>query len=266
VKGKPMGAMKRRSNEATKGLWGRCAAGALCVALLAWAPAALALQSDPPKPDQPKQDEPKQDEPRQEQPQRSGPPDLPDLDELLGLPGRDRPAREGEELPDAPDAARQELEQRLTGAQIAEQYRQAVELMGRTAERLQSARDTSLPTQRLQEEIIRKLDMLIDAAEQSQSQPRGRPSPDQPQQPGQQQQRPEEGRQAAGEPGEGDPMPPGREEGPLRAVGAGSGAQWGALPERVREALRQGESGSFSSLYRSLTEAYYRRLAEEADR
>ena len=43
------------------------------------------------------------------------------------------------------------------------------------------------------------------------------------------------------------------------------GADWGALPERTRDALLEGLSDSFSSLYRRLTEAYYRRLAEPAE-
>jgi hypothetical protein len=43
-----------------------------------------------------------------------------------------------------------------------------------------------------------------------------------------------------------------------------SSAGWGELPERVRERLVEGSSDYFSTLYEALTEAYYRRLAEEA--
>ena len=36
------------------------------------------------------------------------------------------------------------------------------------------------------------------------------------------------------------------------------------MPERVRAALMQGSTDRFSTLYESMTESYYRRLAEEA--
>ena len=38
----------------------------------------------------------------------------------------------------------------------------------------------------------------------------------------------------------------------------------GMLPARLRQALLQGSADRYSSLYESLTETYYRRLAEEA--
>jgi hypothetical protein len=41
-------------------------------------------------------------------------------------------------------------------------------------------------------------------------------------------------------------------------------AAWGNLPARVRDQLMQGRHDQFSSLYESMTETYYRRLAEEA--
>ena len=40
--------------------------------------------------------------------------------------------------------------------------------------------------------------------------------------------------------------------------------QWGDLPPRLREQLIQGMRERFSLIYRSLTEDYYRCLAEEA--
>lgn len=60
----------------------------------------------------------------------------------------------------------------------------------------------------------------------------------------------------------GDPNVP-RQDGALRAPPAGSAASWGNLPEHVRNALTQGRSDRFSSLYQQLTERYYRRLAED---
>lgn len=40
--------------------------------------------------------------------------------------------------------------------------------------------------------------------------------------------------------------------------------EWGSLPVRLRKQLMQGMEDRFSSLYRNLTEQYYRRLAEES--
>ena len=62
--------------------------------------------------------------------------------------------------------------------------------MGDTADRLQTSRDTSLATQRIQEDIVRKLDQLIKAAEQNQQQSRSQRS--QRQQQKQQQQQPQQ--------------------------------------------------------------------------
>ena len=39
--------------------------------------------------------------------------------------------------------------------------------------------------------------------------------------------------------------------------------EWGRLPDRVRDLIRQGRRDRISSIYRRLTEQYYRRLAEE---
>ena len=40
--------------------------------------------------------------------------------------------------------------------------------------------------------------------------------------------------------------------------------EWGQLPPRLREELSEGLGERFSPIYRLMTEAYYRRLAEEA--
>jgi hypothetical protein len=45
-----------------------------------------------------------------------------------------------------------------------------------------------------------------------------------------------------------------------------SRAEWGRLPPRVREAVRQGFRDPMSAAYRRLTQEYYRRLAEERAR
>lgn len=192
---------------------------------------------------------------------RPPPTPLPSLDELLGV----APARPGTP---APDPQQQDLERRLRGEEIAEQFRQAVDLMARVAERIEAARDPGLTTQRMQEEILRKLDMIIHAAqEQARSRtPTG----------GMRGERERErgeiapgraGRQAQGsEPAPDTAEPPAREDGPPGPPAVSRGAAWGALPERLREALLQGSSDRYSTLYRRWTEAYYRRLAEERPR
>lgn len=190
---------------------------------------------------------------------------LPDLDELLGLPGREKPTQP-QEPKDAPKAAptEQELKRRLTGREMNETFAQAVTLMGDTAERLARHGDTGIDTQRIQEEIIRRLDTLIESAreqqqQQSSSSSSSSSSASQPQPQSEQQQ----GQSPSGE-NEGEARPPGMQSGSLRDSLDAARASWGALPARVRDALLQGSGEKYSSLYEALTEEYYRRLAEES--
>lgn len=184
-------------------------------------------------------------------------PAIPSLDELLGLGESESPA-------DLDPAAR-ELDEKLAGDSPRHRFARAVLLMDHTAQRIHDAHDTGLVTQRLQEEILRNLDALIrDAQQQQQQQSSSRQQQQQQQQrqPDQQQQRND---QNQGE-NQDERSPPARQDGPLNPEVAGAGAQWGFLPERVRDSLRQGSTDAFSSIYRSITEAYYRRIAEEASR
>lgn len=229
----------------------------LAIAAVALALAQPAWAQDLPQPAKPEQPAPPPPPPKDEP--------LPSLDDLLGLP-RDR---ESGARPPTQDPSKAELERELSPVEAAEQFREAVDLMGQTATRLTEARDTGLQTQRLQDDIVRKLDMLIRAAEQQAQRTRrsssrsssGRSQGDQPNQPQQQQGE----RQEAGR---GDNrtenVPPPRQEGPLNPELAARGAAWGALPQRVRDALLQGNQDKFSAMYQRLTEAYYRKLAEES--
>ena len=188
---------------------------------------------------------------------------LPDLDALLGLIG-DTPAQD----PDALDTNKAELERELTDEELGEQFVQAIRQMQEAADRIERGGDGGLVTQRLQEEILIKLDVLI---EQSQDQQGGQGSPsesgdssgDQPppssaQQSGAQGQ-PGNGEESGGQAGEGGSS---FNEGMNDLIEA-AGAGWGALPERVRDTLLEGLNDVFSSRYKEQTEAYYRRLAEE---
>lgn len=196
------------------------------------------------------------------------PADPPTLDDLLGIAPDKAPPKD---KPPAADTTRAELDRMLSAKEAADQFKLAVDLMGQTAERLQASRDTGLATQRLQEDILRKLDMVINSAQQQQQQNQSRSrqqsqqDPSQQNQPNQQQQ-PGQRDQASSNPAQDTIDPPTRREGPLSADLAARGARWGALPERVREALLQGNADKYSSLYPKQTEAYYKRLAEEGSR
>ena len=178
---------------------------------------------------------------------------VPSLDELLGL----------EESEQSPDNAA--IDQSLSAQQAGEAFTQAVGLMDRAASRIGTDRDAGLTTQRIQEDILRKLDQVIDSAQQNQNSNSGgsssSSSSNQPQQPNQQSQQSETPTSGSGEPSDGS-TPPGSDR-----VGSndrsGARAQWGNLPERLRDALSQGLDEPYSNLYRTLTEKYYKALAED---
>lgn len=219
---------------------------------------------------------------------------MPGLDELLGLPpAAKRPAEGGapgtpapgtpgapgapggEPLPGASrDAISTELQRKLTDKAIDDNFKQAVQLMADVASRLAGARDAGIDTQRTQEEIVRRLDALIQAAKEqeqqkssSQSQSQSQKQSDQQQKPTQQGKQQQQQQQAGANDNRGEVTPPGLKTGALNKEALDAAvAAWGALPERVREALLQGRGDKFSSLYDALTQEYYRRLAEEKPR
>lgn len=184
---------------------------------------------------------------------------LPSLDELLGL----------EEEQKGTDPNDDALQEALSPREAGEALGQAVNLMDRVAQRIGSDRDVSISTQRLQEDILRKLDQVIASAQSNQQGGSGSSSSAQSsssnqQQPNQQQQ--SEGSQAQGSPGSEsgqESMPGGSSAASPGDAPAPDGVSWGALPQRIRDALSQGFSDRYSELYRSLTEEYYRALAED---
>lgn len=203
--------------------------------------------------------------------------DQPTLDELLNLsPPADASP---DETPPSPTESTtpgptDDVAERLTGQQIGEAFDRAVADMDRVADRLSENADPGLDTQRLQESILSRLDQLIEAAEQSSNSGGGgsgsssnqdssaqnagqQPQPGNGQQPGQ-------ANASAGE------NPGGFSPGQVGPVDPGQGAidevrsEWGTLPPRLRDELTNGLDEPYSPVYRNLTEAYYRRLAEEA--
>lgn len=186
---------------------------------------------------------------------------LESLDELLGLAPPGSPTDDTVRM--LPDPLRAELERALSEEEAAQAFEQAAALMDQTASRLTEMGDTGLATQRLQEDIIRKLDAVIAAAQQNQQQQQqNQQQQQQQQQPSQPQQQQQQSQTAQGENVEERDPPSGR-DGPLRPEIESARAAWGALPQRVRDSLMQGLSDRYSSLYERLTESYYRRLAEE---
>ena len=248
------------------------------IAACALALPAASLAEEPKKPDpkpEPKQDQPAKPAPADAPapapapaPEESDTERLPTLDELLGL---DNPVddRTRDMLEDY-DPDKVQLDRMLTEQEAAEKLEQAVQQMHETAFRLEQIRDSGIVTQRIQAEILSKLDVLIKNAEAQQQSSSSQSQSQSQQQQQQQQQMPPKGDQSQQQPSQ---QPGANEGGGNPAFQQGqrdqldaARAAWGALPERVRDKLMEGSDDYFSEWYRALTEAYYKRIAEEASK
>ena len=189
----------------------------------------------------------------------------PTLDELLGLAPEAKPRGEGA----AKDAAKSELERKLSLEELDDAFAQAVQLMDDTAKRLGESKDAGIDTQRMQEQALAKIDTLIDMArsrQQQQKQKRRQKQDQQDQQQQQQQQSSQQQQQqqasarqqGADATGGENPQQGGRVNAP-----PGAGAAWGNLPARLRDALLQGSGDVTSAKWEALTREYYKRLAEQ---
>ncbi len=139
--------------------------------------------------------------------------------------------------------------------------------MGDASGRLSGHADPGLETQRIQNDVIRRLDQLLASLDrqQQQQQQQGQGEPQEQQQqdaPGRQQQQQQQQAQAGD--GNRTDMGPPRQDGTLKSEIESARAAWGALPAAIREKLLQGSSDRFSARYKTLTEEYYKRLAEES--
>ena len=196
----------------------------------------------------------------------------PSLDELLGLPKKpaspEQPADGAK--PPVTDLDKQHLDEKLTAQQAAEALTQAVRQMGETAERIEKISDTGLTTQRLQEDIIRKLDLVIKNSQNQNSSGKSSSPSQQDKDPGEQQQNQQnqKGQKPATEAGKtenkGEVVPPAMQPAQPRANLDAARAAWGALPERLRDIFTQGLDEYYSTFYESLTPTYYRKTAENA--
>lgn len=197
--------------------------------------------------------------------------DPPSLDELLGIEG-------DPESGEAADVERERsLDRALADEKPAVAFKQAILDMDRSSQRLRDKQATGLGTQRLQTRIIDRLQALIESAQrQQQQQQQSSPSSSnsdsgqdpgsrsEGEQEGQQQQAQQEG-QSQGQDGAQTPgTPPPPEHAVLQGTLDETRIEWGNLPPRVRELINQGMRDRMSELYRSMTEAYYKRMAEDA--
>lgn len=215
----------------------------------------------------------------------SSPPRAKTLDELLGIDG------DGDGSQAAQDEARSRLDRDLGERKLADTFERAIEGMRRSTELLDRAA-AAADVVRTQDEILARLDAIIDEASRRQQQQQqssqsssssssssGKPRPGQ-QNPSSQasdegeeqrranarnnrQERSGKDRQGASsgdQQGDGPAM-----EDPLDPEGFLAGeSEWGSLPPRVREQMRQGMRERMSSIYRTWTERYYERVAKES--
>ena len=191
------------------------------------------------------------------------PDEPPTLDELLGL---DEEQQDRQATDVAETEAEEELQRRLGQREMRSAFAAALEKMAISADLLEAQLNPGAATQRVQEEILIKLDQLIDEARKQaggscSSSSRSRSTAPPNRQPGA---RPGDGAKPGQRAGSraGGAEPP-LEQGDLNTLLKETRREWGDLPQRVREMLLQGRGEKFSTLYERLTREYYRRLAEE---
>lgn len=187
-----------------------------------------------------------------------------------GKPGDAKPAEKDETSP----AGRDGQSSRAQSNPLTE----AVDLMLDASGRLNTAGDTSIQTQRIQQSAIDKLDALISQAKkqqqkkkkqqskqqkQDQQDPSSQPKDQQQSQAQQQQPQQQPGRMDSADRTDAD-LPAG--QGPaLSPALEAARASWGNLPARIRDLLTQGSGEKFSGMYQQMTEDYYRKLGEKPE-
>ena len=203
----------------------------------------------------------------------------PTLDELLGIKPKPKPKPGDPTKPDetppahptdptAPDQSKTDLDRLLTAQEMGDALKQAITLMGDAASRLTEHKDPGLGTQRVQEDVVKRLDQLLASLDKQQSQ--GSPQPQPNPKPGDPKQNPGPKKPSPGTPqpqpnGDGmqDHAGPTLQTGQLKPELESARAAWGSLPARVRDMLMQGTEDRFSNRYKAMTQEYYKRLAEE---
>jgi len=196
------------------------------------------------------------------------------LDDLLGISG-DKPATTAPSGDAAAEGTERDLEKKLNEEDVTEAFVQAVDRMEFCADLLENRQDAGLGTQRTQEEILAKLQILLDQARKNRNNPSSASSSSQQQQsqpkqnqrnPGKQNRQQNQGNQRNNQPAgstEAESPDPLQPDPNADSALEETRTQWGSLPPRVRDMLLQGSREKFSGLYDMLTREYYRRLAEE---
>lgn len=214
------------------------------------------------------------------------------LDELLDLEPAPQPARPVDDAPasdptdsskPAQDKPAQIKPPEEPGSDPAKVFDRALERMREASTRLGDEMDTGLATQRLQESAMDLMDQVIAEAmkqqqqnqqdqqqqqQQSQQQAQGQQQQGSPQ--NAQQSQSQQTSQQASSPTQSNRDNQGQtSRGSITDAQAGqlleeTGNQWGNLPPRLREQLLQSMNERFSPIYQQMTEAYYKKLAQEA--
>lgn len=183
----------------------------------------------------------------------------PTLDELLNIAPTHKPVK--------PAGPPKQMDDTAAPSE-ADGMQNVIDQMLTASTRLGRDRDPGLATQRLQKTILDRIDQMIKAAQQSQSsgKPSGEPNPNpqdrgnqQNAKQGQQQGRPAGAKENTGQASTGAPTQGGEVREEIRQ----HRVEWGNLPPRLRDQLLEGAAERFSPVYRSLTEQYYQRLAED---
>ena len=216
------------------------------------------------------------------------------LDDLLGIGESDSKKASAE----SGRTQKETLQRILSEKEAKNTLEETVEGMRRSATLL-NEKDSGITVQRVQEDVLARLDALIASAQQQQQQqqsssssssssssgekskgsqqPKGGKGQKQSESAASEEKRREEARQRASQkegdkPGPSKSQPTGDRPGELPptvdAIEGGviqeTDEEWGGLPPRTREIIRQGVREKMSSVYRRWTEAYYRRIAEES--
>lgn len=203
------------------------------------------------------------------------------LDELLGIGEPDGDPKDAPEVDAITESERKKIDDLLNERTLQENLDAAITDMKTAARMIDQSKSTGIEVQRIQVEIMSRLDAVIEEAIRQQQQQQQQQSsssqqqqqqqdqqseqselPQQPDQSEQQQSEQANQQQAQGE--NSDQLPPGRQDAELQMMFEESDVEWGNLPERMRNILRQGLRESVSKMYQDLTESYYQRIAEDA--
>ena len=199
------------------------------------------------------------------------PPEGGSLDDLLGIEGE----KQGDSA--AIEQAGKRIERKLDEKELEGVLKQALDYMKFSSDRIANHRDVGVDVQRAQQEAIDRLDILIEQAKRRRQSSSSSSSSSQSRSQGQDQSQANSPQPQPNQPSEGsqrqdgpdgqstEPPPPEDASAPDRMLEE-SGAEWGRLPQRVRDLIRQGSRDRISSVYRRMTEEYYRRMAEDTAR